>query len=284
MFLQFLTTLKNTLLLLGFIFFANNSKAQPAFGATTVENCYQKVTAGFSGKAQTVNFIKGLPSIKVGSTNYSDVKYWQVLAQDTYSRNIWVGDTIVSRIDTFWRVLIDSIIPKSGGVDINVPNNLDRIRITTPKDWFTGVPQSDTLEINFVEPEFNFFDKQKECLTFDMEELQCKLNLTNLCMEPKYRLILPPNATNRWGLPLNWFMTLEPGKKGQSIPIDPAACSRQDQIYLDQFGNTISYCIDFQLDILIEPCLDKIDICPPLHIKKKLKFCCFCGPWNNIQN
>ena len=281
MFLQLLTKYKFYFLLLGFAITARAVQSQPAFGATTVENCYQKVTAGFSGKAQKVNFIKGLPSIKVGSTNYSDVKYWQVLAQDTYSRNIWVGDTFVSRIDTFWRVLIDSIIPKSGGVDINVPNNLDRLRITTPKDWFTGVPQSDTLEINFVEPEFNFFDKQKECLTFDMEELQCKLNLTNLCMEPTYELILPLTATNRWGLATDWSMRLMPGTKGLTIPINPAACSGQ---YWDQYGNTISYCMDFQLEVLIRPCYDKENICPPLRTKKKLKFCCFCGPWNNTQN
>jgi hypothetical protein len=281
MFLQLFTKYCYLLILFGCLFVHTSLEGQPAYGTTSVENCYQKVTAGFTGKAKKVNFIKSQYNIKISTTNYKDIRYWQILVPDTFTRYLRGPDTIVSRVDTFWRIKIDSITSTSQGATVNIPPQYNRIRITNPKDWFSGVLQPDTLEINFVEPEFDFFDKQKECLTFDMEELQCKLNLTNLCLEPTYRLILPPNATNRWGLPLNWFMTLEPLKKGQSIPINPAACSGQ---YWDQYGNTISYCMDFQLEVLIRSCYDKENICPPLMIKKKLKFCCFCGPWNNIQN
>ena len=140
--------------------------------------------------------------------------------------------------------------------------------------------QPDTLEINFVEPEFTFFDKQKECLTFDLEDFQGIFNLTNLCTEPVFELILPTTATNRWGLPNDWSMRLIPGQKGQRIPVNSNACDGQ---YFDAQGNVISFCLEFIIEITLRPCLDKEDICPPLKLSKKLRFCCFCGPWNNIQ-
>lgn len=270
---------KAILLLTSFLTMGKSS-GQPAYGTTSVENCYQKATAGFTGKAQKVNFIKGQYNIKISSTNYKDIRYWQVLVPDTFTRYIWGPDTVVTRLDTFWRIQIDSIIPASQGVTVNIPPQYNRIRITSPKDWFSGVLQPDTLEINFVEPEFTFFDKQKECLTFDLEDFKGIFNLTNLCEKPSYKLTLPTTATNRWGLPVNWFMLLYPGVKGQIIPIDPKACNGQ---YFDAQGNVISYCLEFNMEITIEPCMDKEDICPPLKLSKKLRFCCFCGPWNNIQ-
>ena len=280
MILQLFTKHCYLLILFGCLFVHTAAEGQPAYGTTSVENCYQKATAGFTGKAKKVNFIKGQYNIKISSTNYKDIRYWQVLVPDTFTRYIMGPDTVVTRLDTFWRIKIDSIIPTNQGVTVNIPPQYNRIRITNPKDWFSGVLQPDTLEINFVEPEFDFFDKKKECLTFDNEDFMSNFNLTNLCAEPTYRLILPTTATNRWGLPLNWYMTITPNLKGQRIPIDPISCSGQ---FFDKQGNVISYCLEFRVDITIEPCLDKIDICPPLKLSKKLRFCCFCGPWNNIQ-
>ena len=280
MILQLFTKHCYLLILFGCLFVHTAAEGQPAYGTTSVENCYQKATAGFTGKAKKVNFIKGQYNIKISSTNYKDIRYWQVLVPDTFTIYIMGPDTVVTRLDTFWRIKIDSIIPTNQGVTVNIPPQYNRIRITNPKDWFSGVLQPDTLEINFVEPEFDFFDKKKECLTFDNEDFMSNFNLTNLCFEPTYELILPTTATNRWGLANDWSMRLIPGQKGQRIPIDPISCSGQ---FFDKQGNVISYCLEFIIEISIRPCLDKEDICPPIKLSKKLRFCCFCGPWNNIQ-
>ena len=178
---------------------SNIAQAQPTYGTTTVENCYQKATAGFTGRAKKVNFIRGLNNLKITSTNYTDIAYWQVLAQDTFSRYYASGDTTIKKIDTLWRIALDSLRPNGKAVEVFLPQQFSKIRITTPKDWRTGVIQSDTLEINFIEPSFIFSDKEKDCLTFDMGRLTANNNIDGLCEPPAFFLSLPINAVNWWG-------------------------------------------------------------------------------------
>jgi hypothetical protein len=47
------------------MFTAKDIAGQPAYGTTSAENCYQKVTAGFTGRAKKANFIKGAYDIKI---------------------------------------------------------------------------------------------------------------------------------------------------------------------------------------------------------------------------
>jgi hypothetical protein len=240
-----------------------NSKAQPTFGTTIVENCYQKITAGYTGKAQKVHLIRGLNNLKISSNNYNDIFYWQVLVPDTASRYYLKDDTFAKRTDTFWRIKMDSIKSNGKPVEVYIPEHYDKIRITTPRDWRTGAHQNDTIEIEFVNPEFSLTDKENNCLTFDIARSSILTNLDGLCKKPYIRLSLPRNSVNRWGLPNNWFIDIFDDLPFIKIPINKKNC--EDPVH-DQNGNLIPYCMNFNADLFILPCNESLLICPPLKV------------------
>lgn len=243
--------------------------AQPTFGVTSVENCYQKVSSRYSsgsniGKLK-YRFLASQRNLKLSASNYGDINAWKVDAMDTSG---------------IWSNLYYPVIANDSSRSVFIPPSYVSVRITNPVSWLSNLP-NDTIEIDFVEPEFNLFDEEKPCLTFELGKFNVSHNLDGLCQPPEYILTLPSTANNRWGLPINWNMGLFPGIQIQNIPIGPQACQEQRW---DVYGNLIPYCLEFELQIVLQPCNPSRAECPPLMMKKKLNICCFCGPYNNTQN
>ena len=181
----------------------------------------------------------------------------------------------------------------NGKVIFTLADGIDKVNIRTIKQYLyfdtNGIGRSylfvsAEFEIEFIDEEDIEVDvvpsNGKSCLTFNNYAFDLDFHgLEGLCVLPRYKLTSKSLRPGYLGLPVGWRT------RWIEIPYDwppiPAHCANEPN-----GGHCTSpphlpepvpcRCINFDLDIILDPCGGNHILCPPIHLKKEVEICCSC--------
>jgi hypothetical protein len=228
---------RNSLLIL-LIALSTKLHSQQPFGVVVIKNCYQIVTGDLQNTT-TFNFIDAPEGrdIFLTSTNPLDINELEIShSNDGINWNL------------------DNTIPINSNYTLDP--NFVFYKINPIRNPGTIGNGAAPVILNYIKPEFTIKNHTEgptvNCVTFNSQNLEMNFpKFDGLCaITPYYSLKLNSNDPTS-GLPYPFSKNFEITDKSFNLNIPPSFCNQQ---ILDTYGNIVSPCLNFDIEVLITPC------------------------------